>query len=153
MRWSMHAQPAVHFIPFPRYGDSMVTLAVAHPEMSVFGVFFVLFVVAGTIAWHFRRSRQILDRWADRNGYEILEAEYRHFFKGPFFWRSSKDQTVYRVTVRDKTGIHKGWVRCGGWWFGIMTDKAEARWDDPLPERKVMAGSHRDVMSDRWLDH
>ncbi|QEH35739.1 hypothetical protein OJF2_42960 [Aquisphaera giovannonii] len=118
--------------------------------VTVFWFLLVAFLVVAGFTWHFRRSRQLLENWAERNGYEILEAEYRHMFKGPFFFRSTRDQTVYRVTVRDKAGVHRGWVRCGGWFFGLMTDKAEVRWDEP--EAVKAAAPREDLMADRWFD-
>jgi hypothetical protein len=116
---------------------------------------FMLFLAAVSIAWHFRKSRRVLERWAEQNGYRIVDAEYRHFFKGPFFWTSSKGQTVYRVTVEMKGGVRSGWVRCGSWWFGLMSDKAEVRWDEPpavedrWDEPPAVAAN---PMHDRWLD-
>src|SRR5262245_14678068 len=96
------------------------------------------------IAWHFGRSRSLLDRWAAEHGYEVLRAEYRSFFKGPFFWNSSKGQTVYRVTIEDEDGrVLSGWVRCGGWWLGLMSDHVEVRWDEPVPMKPH-------PMRDRW---
>ncbi len=96
----------------------------------------LLFVTGGVsiialIAWHFSRSRSVLEQWADENGCEILEREYRNVFRGPFFWTTSRGQTVYHVRVRDSEGkVHSGWVRCGGWWLGLLADKAEVKWED-----------------------
>ena len=87
--------------------------------------------VIGMLSWHFSRSRSLLDRWADQHGFEILHSEYRHFFQGPFFWTTFRGQTVYRVKVRDGSGqVRSGWVRCGSVFMGLLTDKAEARWED-----------------------
>jgi hypothetical protein len=106
------------------------------------GVVLFLILAAGSIAWHFSRSRSLLDRWAEQSGYHILQSEYRHLFRGPFFWTTSKGQTVYRVTVEDKAGhVRSGWVRCGGWWFGLWSDNVEARWDEAVV-----------AAQDRWLD-
>jgi hypothetical protein len=112
--------------------------------------FFMMALVAVAMIlafyWHFTRSAAILQQWADANGFEILEKSYRHFFRGPFFFRTSKGQTVYRVTVRDKAGnIGTGWVACGSWWWGLMSNQAKARWDEP-PQPPSSA------MHDRWLD-
>lgn len=91
---------------------------------------FALFVV-GVIKWHFSRSHSVLEQWADEHGFEILHSEYRSLIRGPFFWTTSRGQTVYYVTVRDGHGTERsGWVRCGGWFLGLMTDKAEVRWED-----------------------
>jgi hypothetical protein len=100
----------------------------ALPLLFVFA--FVAFVAA-TMFWHFSRSRQILEDWASSNGYKIVSSEYRTFFKGPFFWTSSKGQTVYYVTVETADGQTKtGWVRCGGWFIGLFSDRAEVRWEE-----------------------
>jgi hypothetical protein len=91
----------------------------------------IMLVAAFSFCWHFRRSRSVLDQWAEKNGFEILHSEYRHLFKGPFTLWSSKDQTVYRVRVRDREGTERsGWVRCGGWFLGLMSDRIEVKWDD-----------------------
>src|SRR5438128_2193612 len=100
--------------------------------------FQVVFVVAlgvvaaiGLIAWHFSRSRFVLEHWADKQGFQILYSEYRYLLRGPFFWTTSRGQTVYYVRVRDRTGTERSsWVRCGGWFFGLMKNKAEVRWEN-----------------------
>ncbi len=80
--------------------------------------------------WHYRRSASLLEQWARRHRYRILSQQYCYFFKGPFFWTSSKDQVVYRVTVQDEEDRERtGWVRCGGYFFGLLSDNVEARWD------------------------
>jgi hypothetical protein len=66
----------------------------------------------GSTAWQFRRSRSLLDRWAGRNGYRIIDSAYRVFFRGPFSWTSSGLQTVYGVTVVDKAAA-SGAAGCG----------------------------------------
>jgi hypothetical protein len=112
---------------------------------SVVFIPLVLLIAAASVAWHFGRSRSLLDRWAERHGDRILHSEYRYLVRGPFFWTTSKGQTVYRVTVEDKAGDTRGgWVRCGGWWLGLWSDHVEARWDEAPPKEVTMR--------DRWLD-
>jgi hypothetical protein len=98
------------------------------------GVFFIALlavIVVLSLAWHFGRSSSLLHQWAAENGYRILRQEYRTLFKGPFFWTSSKGQTVYYVVVEDEDGNERrGWVRCGGWWFGLLSNHVDVRWDD-----------------------
>jgi hypothetical protein len=87
-------------------------------------------VILGLV-WHFGRSGALLNQWAADNGYRIIRQEYRTFFKGPFFWTSTKGQTVYYVVVEGAGGNRRrGWVRCGGWWLGLLSDNVEVRWDD-----------------------
>jgi hypothetical protein len=101
--------------------------------VDISGVFFVLLVIFLVLLamWlHTGRSKALLSRWADSNGFRILQAKYL-FFKGPYFWTSSRGQTVYYVTVESAAGRPRtGWVRCGGWWFGLLSDKAEVRWEN-----------------------
>jgi hypothetical protein len=78
-----------------------------------------------------RRSGQLLDRWASQNGYHIIERERRRYRKGPFFWTSSNNQVIYRVTVRDAYGnFHRGWVRCGSYQLGSWSGDVDVQWDD-----------------------
>jgi hypothetical protein len=82
------------------------------------------------IGWREQRTEEILNKWAQDNGYVILEQKHE-FWNGPFFWSTSKGQEVYYVTVRDKADvIRSGWVRLGGYWWGLSEDKAEVRWDE-----------------------
>ncbi len=102
------------------------------PLVLLIPVFVALVVLS--LTWHFGRSQSLLDMWAAENGYHIIRKEYRNFFRGPFYWTTSKGQTVYYVTVQDKAGRRRsGWVRCGGWWLGLLTDYVEVRWDEASP--------------------
>jgi hypothetical protein len=81
--------------------------------------------------WYYARSRRILETWAAENGYELLHANLRHIFRGPFFWNSSKSQTVYYVRVLDGDGRQRvGWVLCGSYLTGVFSKQAEVRWDN-----------------------
>ena len=91
----------------------------------------VIAFAACSMSWHFSRSRTVLETWADENGFEIVRSEYCHFMRGPFFWTTSKGQTIYYVTVRERSGrVRTGWVRCGGYFMGLFSDAAEVRWED-----------------------
>jgi hypothetical protein len=90
----------------------------------------VVVAVIVSVIWYYPRARSILQKWASENGYHLLDYEYRTLLKGPFFW-SSRAQVVYRVTVLDQQGNKcKGWVKCGNFWFGLLCDEVESRWDD-----------------------
>jgi hypothetical protein len=98
------------------------------PIVAVMGV--VTFAIL-LIVWHYSRSSSLLQQWADQHGYRILHQEYRTFFKGPFFWTASKGQTVYYVTVEDQDGRRRNaWVRCGGYFLGLLSDKVDFHWDE-----------------------
>ena len=100
---------------------------------EVFIIFLIFIFVAffpAFLIFHFSRSRSILEQWAESNGYEIVSSEHR-FLGGPFWWRKSKGQEVYYVTIRTPDGqLKRGWVRCGGWFWGIFTNKADVEWDE-----------------------
>ena len=98
---------------------------------AVFAIAAGAVLVSLTIRWHFNRSNSLLHQWAEKGGYRIIRQEYRTFFKGPFFWTSTRGQTVYYVEVEDSKGNRRsGWVRCGGWWFGLLSDNVEVRWEE-----------------------
>jgi hypothetical protein len=95
-------------------------------------ILLVIICIGGTIIlrWNFKKTRQILGKWAKDNNYQILSSEHRIFTKGPFFWTSSRQQSVYYVVVRDSHGHEKsGWLRCGDYWFGMLIDRVEVIWE------------------------
>jgi hypothetical protein len=96
-------------------------------------IFLIVLVAALAVlatARHFSRSRTILERWADRDGYVIVSAERCWFWRGPFWLRSDREQVVYRVVVRDREGrTLSGYVRCGGWFLGVLSDDVAVEWD------------------------
>jgi hypothetical protein len=101
-----------------------------------FIAFFFLMLGLGIFSffWQFGRSRRMLEQWAGDQGYRLTDAEYRWFARGPFFWTSSKGQTVYRIAVVTPEGFrHTGWARCGGWFFGLLSRKVTVKWDNPPP--------------------
>ena len=90
----------------------------------------VLFVIL-VLVWQINRSRSLLEQWAAENNYRILAAQQRFLVRGPFFWTTSKGQTVYRITVQDPSGAQRtGWLRCGSWPLGLLSDRVQAKWDD-----------------------
>jgi hypothetical protein len=58
-------------------------------------------LVVLAIFWHYSRAAPLLRQWAEENGVLLVHSEYRYFFRGPFFWTTSKGQAVYRVTIED----------------------------------------------------
>ena len=74
-------------------------------------------------------GRSMLERWAQAQGLTLTSVEGCWFFKGPFFF-ATRGQDVFRITARDKDGLVKtGYARCGGYWFGTLSEQVEVRWD------------------------
>lgn len=83
------------------------------------------------LTWRVGRSRQVLNDWATTHGLTIVSSRFCWFRRGPFFLRSTEDQSVFYVTVTDKGGLTRnGWVRCGSFWVGLLSNTADVRWDD-----------------------
>ncbi len=98
-------------------------------DPSLFLIIVVIVVFVGLVlAWRSGRSKEILQKWADDNDYTLVSSRPCYLFKGPFFFVSDA-QTVYFVTVRDAEGQNRsGWVRCGGFFFGLASNAAEVKW-------------------------
>lgn len=115
------------------------------------GVAFLFLIPVAAIAivmwlWGKSRSRSMLEQWAAMNGVRLLDAEARGLFRGPFFWTTSKSQTVYRITVQYPDGaVRQGYARCGGWLLGLLSDNVEVRWDE-LDYRQSAPGGFPIVM-------
>lgn len=100
--------------------------------------FFVLPLVGGVLVflvwWKYSRAKHLLHSWAEQNGFEILHAERRILRTGPFqWWRTSREQIIYFVRVRDGNGRERSaWVRCGGFLGGVLlSNQTEVKWDEP----------------------
>lgn len=103
--------------------------------MEGVALFFIIAVLVGvailSIAHRGSRSHDLIEQWASANGYRVMNAESRPFSRGPFFWTTSKGQTVYYVTFADAAGQYRSaYVRCGSWMGGLWSDKVDVRWED-----------------------
>ncbi|GAG10614.1 unnamed protein product, partial [marine sediment metagenome] len=81
-------------------------------------------------AWrrHYRKSAALVRRWADLNGFTIIDLRYLWLRHGPFFFVWAH-QAVFRVTVTDRKGrARRGWIRTGEW----LSDRPLVRWDDEV---------------------
>jgi hypothetical protein len=99
------------------------------PQCIGFGIVFAVFV------WWERGGQEIcvmmLTRWLKRENLELVNWERRWFGRGPFAW-SSHSQRVFRITVRDSSGVFRqGWARCGGMFLAEFADKVTFVWDAP----------------------
>jgi hypothetical protein len=99
--------------------------------VAVFAIVGVVIVMIASWTWTINRSRSMLDQWAAENGLSILQAEMRFLRLGPFFFRHARGQTVHYVTVRDVAGsIRHAYVRCGGWFAGLISNTVNVKWED-----------------------
>src|SRR5688500_3821961 len=89
----------------------------------------VTLALAGIVFNH-ARSNALAQRWAKKNGYRLIDAEYTLGLSGPFKWyRTAHGQSLIRVVVQDANGKRRigtcgavaGWPgsgpggsRCGG---------------------------------------
>ena len=98
-------------------------------------IFPVLIAVAiGSYLWRKSRAEKMLFGWAAQNALRLIAYERRSFLRGPFFWTSGRSRVVYRVTVQLPDGcILNCWVRCGGWFLGMLSDNVDVRWDAQPP--------------------
>lgn len=102
-------------------------------SMAQLGV--VLLCCAAIALWVLSRvrTRSLVDRWAQENGYAILDQQYRPVNRGPF-WMASGGQRVFYVTVRDREGRRRtGYIRCGDLFLGLLSPQVEVRWDEEPP--------------------
>ena len=100
--------------------------------ISFFAIFILIAITAIlSVCWRITRASQLLRDWAARNQLEILQSEYCHFFKGPYFWSSGKGQAVFKVTVLDSAGKDRhGYVRVGGFFLGMWSDHVDSELDN-----------------------
>ena len=99
-------------------------------EFGCLTVLIVIVIAVITVSQRGRRSADIIEGWASENKFTVLEQAPRGVMQGPLLW-AGKNQTVYRITVKDRQGRRRsGWVRCGGFWTGLNSDKVAVIWDD-----------------------
>ncbi|HZE21241.1 MAG TPA: hypothetical protein VE082_04230 [Desulfobaccales bacterium] len=93
---------------------------------------FLLAVVALGVfiwVWTIRKSKQMVAEWARQQGLLLVSSEFRLWRRGPFFWKSSRNQTVLYVTVRMPDGSPRSaFIRCGSWWLGLLQDQLDVKW-------------------------
>jgi hypothetical protein len=94
------------------------------------GILALVALFVAILLFRYSRAKSILEQWAATNEYEIVSSEHR-WLGGPFLWGTSASQEVYYVTIRTPNGrIRKGWVRCGGWFWGFFSNQADVEWDE-----------------------
>jgi hypothetical protein len=95
---------------------------------------FVICLIIGHWWLYKSRSKTILQKWAEENGFEILWRKQGILSTGPFkWWTISQNQAIFRVGVRDRNGRERSaWARCGRYFAGVIfRNQIEVRWDEP----------------------
>ena len=97
-------------------------------------VLFVVWILIA-LAWMVMRSSRaeaMVDRFVKGGGYRLLRKERRTLFRGPFFFSTGRGQEVFYLTLEDREGhVRRCYLRCGGAFFGMLSDNVEVIWDEP----------------------
>ncbi|MBC8327461.1 MAG: hypothetical protein H8E31_01805 [Planctomycetes bacterium] len=100
----------------------MEPLVFALPLLSLVVVLWILI---------FSRAGSLRDRWAQEQGFRLVSSRICWLWRGPFFFRSSNGQVVYRIEVVDEAGeLRQGWLRCGGFFSGVWGSQTTVRWQE-----------------------
>jgi hypothetical protein len=101
-------------------------------DTLIFLVFalFAVGVVVASLVWTRQRAEALIERWATANGYHLTHREPRYLRTGPYFWRHSRGQQVYYVTIADEHGRPRAaYLRLGGWFLGLFSDQVDVTWE------------------------
>jgi hypothetical protein len=96
----------------------------------------VFLLVVAMIAARIFLSREIcwpvIEAWAAREGFVVEDDEVDPFFAdhGPFLFRTSSGQKVYRLRVRYRGEQRIAYARCGHWLFGLLKPTLTIRWKE-----------------------
>lgn len=99
--------------------------------MSFFNFILILILVLGFhVVWARRRIKQ----WALRKNYKLLKCKICLLNIGPFsYFGTSGGQSVFRIEVIDsEKNVRTGYARAGGFFFGLLRDRVEVKWDTSL---------------------
>ncbi|HWU77360.1 MAG TPA: hypothetical protein VN043_12720 [Rhodanobacter sp.] len=104
--------------------------------MNTFGCLLLCVTVLALTGWlchrHYVKARELLQAWADANGYKILHASRSIFMPWRMYFGTSKYQVVYHVAVYDASlkRIRSAWARLGTYWTGSMDgDAITVKWE------------------------
>jgi|GEM_PF-6436131 len=101
------------------------------------GLAFIFVICATVLLWAFReyskRVKAILQKWAEKNGFQILQCKRKFFVTGPFnWWKTSRNQYIYFLRIRERDGQERSaWTRIGDYTTGILySEQMEVKWND-----------------------
>jgi len=88
----------------------------------------VLGIILLVVLLHIKQTQQAkltLETWLNNNGFQLTLVQRRFFRKGPYLWRSSSGQVIFRISIVDRQHQKKtGWVRCGSYFKGAAFSDA-----------------------------
>ena len=97
---------------------------------KIISVYLPLALIVVFVWWLHSRADEILKRWAQAAGLELVSAQKRYLRTGPFFLDQARGQFVYRIVVRDRAGMERaGWLRVGGWNTSVLSEETKVMWD------------------------
>jgi hypothetical protein len=100
-------------------------LQLAWPAMAFLAL--VVLYGVGPLA----RARYMLARWARSEGFRVLDTKRRVFNTGPFVWAWLGHAVVFWVVLEDREHRRRsGWVKCGRYWGGLLSNNVEVAWQD-----------------------
>ncbi|MDG3002276.1 hypothetical protein [Paludisphaera mucosa] len=106
----------------------------SYDATSLAVVLATILAILALIVWSARDVERRLRRWADEQGLTIVSQRLARFWRGPFFWKSTRTDYVYRLTVRDSDGrLAEGWARLPGLAVGPFGRWVQVRWVDKAP--------------------
>ena len=77
----------------------------------------------------------MLKAWANEKHYEIVDSKWCWFRLGPYQEAWFSHQTVFRVRIRDRSGVERScWAKLGGFFLGLWADDVWITWDDTSPQ-------------------
>ena len=94
--------------------------------------FFLIF--AAVLVVHFVWAKRRINQWASRNNYNVLKCKICLINIGPSsYFGTSGGQSVFKIEVENHEGkIRTGYARAGGFFFGLLRERVEVKWDKSL---------------------
>ena len=100
-------------------------------ELPIIVVAFALLAMgAGNAFFGTEEAERMLLDWSRTLGVQIEEKERQWILFGPFAWRATNQQRVFRFTALTASGDRKtGWARCGHPLLGLFVFRVTVEWE------------------------
>ena len=105
--------------------DTPVNPNTALAIVIVVGFVVALIALSQAMAWYG------LSRWAQREGFRLVDFQSALFWQGPRAWRRTRYQQEYHVVVEDPAGRQRsGWVLRTQTWLGFGPAEYKVEWEE-----------------------